>query len=110
MLSGAYDDPGPVLEIVVWHDGADWRAVVGGGEDDGIGLSVGEGTTLDLSSASPTLLCMGFMLRLFTAHEPLTDYRKERVWKTFGAQDLLTYSVNILDEGNLLRWAHMSLR
>jgi hypothetical protein len=33
----------------------------------------------------------------------LTDYRKELQYHTFSQEDLLNYSVNIYDEGNLVR-------
>jgi hypothetical protein len=34
-LKSSYDDLGPVLEVVVFHDGNDWRAVVAGAEGEG---------------------------------------------------------------------------
>lgn len=86
----AWSDPGPVLEAVVFHDGTHWRAVVGGAEGDVAEAAQGEpaavrATTLDLR-AQPTL----------------TDFRTERQWARFGERDLLSYTVNILNDGALL--------
>lgn len=86
----AWDDPGPILEAVVFHDGTHWRAVVGGAEGDVMDTALGEpasvrASTLDLR-AQPTL----------------TDFRLERQWARFGERDLLSYTVNILKEGELL--------
>lgn len=85
-----YQDLGPVLEAVVFHDGTHWRAVVGGGEGDvhdpALGVpSAATASTLDLR-----------------ARPALTDFRTEREWAYFGERDLLTYTVNILDDGALL--------
>ncbi|KAL4400900.1 serine-type endopeptidase [Malassezia pachydermatis] len=85
-----WHDPGPILDAVVFHDGTHWRAVVGGGEGDVTSPTEGESsslyaTTLDLR-----------------AHKRLTDYRVEREWSYFGDMDLLTYTVNILQDGGLL--------
>ncbi|KAI8884711.1 hypothetical protein K501DRAFT_247452 [Backusella circina FSU 941] len=68
-----YEDPGVILDCVVFHDGKDWRAVVDVNEDG------------DLSEQP----C-------------LTDYRKELKYHTFGKADLLNFSVNIYDNGNIL--------
>lgn len=84
----AYEDPGPVLEAVVFHDGEHWRAAVGGAEgdvaDSAAGMPAATGV-VDLREAPL-----------------LTDYRIERQWAVFGATDLLTYTVNILDDGAML--------
>ncbi|WFC97777.1 tripeptidyl-peptidase II [Malassezia yamatoensis] len=95
-LQKAWKDAGPLLETVVFHDGNDWRAVVAGGEGESVDSSHGEPASvradrLDLRSL-----------------KPMTDFRKERQWAYFGSMDLLTYTVNILDDGNLLSLVTLS--
>lgn len=93
-LGTTYQDPGPLLECVVFHDGKDWRAVIGGGE----------GVPHDASQGWPDTqlaLLADSTLDLRT-EVPMTDYKREGQHGRFGSQDLLTFSVNILNEGNLL--------
>ena len=66
-------DPGPLYDCVVWHDGDVWRAAVDTDED------------ADLSDELA-----------------MTDFRLERQHSTFGSESLLTFSVNVYDEGNTL--------
>lgn len=72
-LAEDYKDPGPIYDCVVFHDGTRWRAVVDVDEDG------------DLAE-----------------HEPMTDFRHERQWSTFGEEDRLNFSVNIYDGGRVL--------
>ncbi|PKI84840.1 tripeptidyl-peptidase II [Malassezia vespertilionis] len=95
-LQKSWHDPGPVIEAVVFHDGSNWRAAVGGAEGDVHDPSAGEpvaqrANIVDLR-ASPCL----------------TDFRTEREWASFGTMDLLTYTVNILDDGKLLSLVTLS--
>eukprot|EP00906_Rhabdomonas_costata_P003031 RCo004689 len=71
-LMAAYDDPGPVYDCVVFHDGNVWRAAIDFEE------------TGNLSEAPL-----------------LTDFSMEKGFGTVPSM-LLSYSVNIYDEGNLL--------
>ncbi|SPO40259.1 related to Tripeptidyl-peptidase II [Pseudozyma flocculosa] len=93
-LAASYKDEGPLLEAVVFHDGQHWRAVVGGAEGDAHDPSKGQPAEL-LRPLSESILDL-------SAHRPMTDFRIEHQWETFGSQDLLTYSVNIVDGGNTL--------
>ena len=68
-----YDDPGPVLDCVVFHDGDSWQAVIDTNEDG------------DLRDETV-----------------LTDYRAERCYASFGSASQLNFSVNIFEEGQLL--------
>lgn len=72
-LQKNYDDPGPIFDCVVFHDGERWQAVVDTDEDG------------DLAE-----------------EKLLTNYRDGRQYATFGEEDLLNFSVNIYDQGNLL--------
>ncbi|KAI9495709.1 hypothetical protein BDB00DRAFT_870251 [Zychaea mexicana] len=72
-LIKSYDDPGVILDCVVFFDGQDWRAVI----------DVNESGDL-------------------RGQPCLTDYRKELKYHTFGKADLLNFSVNIYEDGNLL--------
>ncbi len=72
-LQDAYDDPGPIFDCVVFHDGQVWRAVIDADEDGDL-----------------------------VEEEAMTNYRLERQWSTFGDEDLLNYAVNIYADGNLL--------
>ncbi|KAN0063578.1 hypothetical protein ACQY0O_004026 [Thecaphora frezii] len=93
-LASSYKDEGPLLEAVVFHDGKHWRAVVGGAEGDAHDPSKGQPADL-LAPLSDTVLDL-------SQHRPMTDFREEHHWEAFGSQDLLTYSVNIVDNGNTL--------
>ena len=68
-----YEDPGPVYDCVVFHDGETWRAVVDTDEDG------------DLQE-----------------EKLLTNFRDEREFATFGNGLLMNFAVNIYDDGNLL--------
>ncbi len=72
-LQEKFDDPGPVFDCVVFHDGQVWRAV------------------LDLNENGD-----------LADEKALTDYRRELKYGTFSELDLLNYAVNIYDEGRLL--------
>ncbi|WFD19469.1 tripeptidyl-peptidase II [Malassezia caprae] len=86
----AWCDPGPILEAVVFHDGTHWRAVVGGAEGDVADAALGEPAAVRAAALD------------LRARPPLTDFRIERQWARFGERDLLSYTVNILNDGALL--------
>lgn len=93
-FASSYQDQGPLIEVIVFHNGKNWYAVVGGGEGD----------THDSASGQPTdvLRPLGEQTLDLTNVEPITDFRIDHQWQSFGQQDLLTYTVNIEDDGNLL--------
>lgn len=68
-----YDDPGPIYECVVFHDGEKWRAAIDTDEDG------------DLADESL-----------------LTNFRDERQFASFGEEVQLNFSVNIYEDGDRL--------
>ncbi|CEG66665.1 hypothetical protein RMATCC62417_03204 [Rhizopus microsporus] len=72
-LDKNYEDPGPILDCVVFFDGKDWRAVI------------------DLNESGD-----------LRGQPCLTHYRKELQYHTFGKADLLNFSVNIYSNGDVL--------
>jgi tripeptidyl-peptidase-2 len=72
-LDDAFEDPGPVFDCVVFHDGEVWRAVLDTNENG------------DLSDETV-----------------LANFRLEHRYATFSNEDLLNFTVNIFNEGNLL--------
>jgi tripeptidyl-peptidase-2 len=72
-VGGTFEDPGPLFDCVVFHDGGVWRAVVDTDEDGDLGEEA-----------------------------VLTNYRTERRHGTFGGEELLNFAVNIYREGKLL--------
>lgn len=72
-LDKSYEDPGPVFDCVVFHDGSAWQAVVDTDEDGDLGEEA-----------------------------ILTNYRVCRRHATFGRQALLNFALNIYEDGNLL--------
>tara|TARA_Y100000589_G_scaffold37996_2_gene31777 strand:- start:12671 stop:16534 length:3864 start_codon:yes stop_codon:yes gene_type:complete len=72
-LAKGYDDPGPMYDCIVFHDGTNWRGVVDRDEDG-----------------------------MFDDEDLLEDYSIEHRWSTFGDTDLLNYAINIYEDGDLL--------
>ncbi len=68
-----YEDPGPVYDCVVYHDGDNWRAAIDTDEDGD-----------------------------FSDEKSLTDYHRERQFGSFGKQAHAQFAVNIYEDGNLL--------
>lgn len=94
-LHSDYDDPGPILEAVVYYDGKHFRAVVGGGEGEPHDAALG----LPDYSLQPNLAAEEATVDLSACDTGLTDFRTEREWRFFGSMDRLSYSVNILTDG-----------
>ncbi|RCV07666.1 hypothetical protein SETIT_1G263600v2 [Setaria italica] len=74
-----YDDKGPVIDIVAWHDGDVWRVAV-------------DTQTLEGKNN-------GGKLADFV---PLTNYRLERKYAIFSKLDACSFVANIYDDGNLV--------
>lgn len=72
-MQDGFDDPGPVFDCVVFHDGLTWRVAIDTNENSDLG-----------------------------DEKLLTNYRQERQYATFSDIDMLNFAVNIFEEGNLL--------
>ncbi|CAI5726897.1 unnamed protein product [Hyaloperonospora brassicae] len=68
-----FDDPGPIYDAVVFHDGKSWRAAI-------------DTTETGNFAGVPTM----------------TNYREEREFATFSAESQLNYVLNIYDDGKTL--------
>ncbi|KAK4796287.1 hypothetical protein SAY86_028613 [Trapa natans] len=75
----SYNDKGPIIDAVVWHDGEVWRVA------------------LDTQSIEDDPDC-----GKLADFEPLTNFRIERKYGMFSKLDACTFVVNIFDEGNVL--------
>ncbi|KAK8710528.1 hypothetical protein V6N13_145848 [Hibiscus sabdariffa] len=75
----SYDDKGPVIDAVVWHDGQLWRVA------------------LDTQSLHDDPEC-----GKLADFVPLTNYRTEHKYGIFSKLDACTFVVNVYDEGNIL--------
>jgi tripeptidyl-peptidase II len=71
-LSKGYDDTGPVLDCVVYFDGENWNSIIGFYEDD------------------------------FEKLKVMKDYKINYDVSDFGKKDLMNYTVNIYENGNIL--------
>jgi tripeptidyl-peptidase-2 len=71
------EDPGPVFDVLAWHDGSRWKAVVDTTESG------------DLAQA-----------------RPMSDFKVAQEWGTFGPGGpdswLLNYALNIYSDGNIV--------
>lgn len=71
---------GPLLQCVVWHDGSHWRAAID--TSDMYDQGSDKGRLADF--------------------KPLTNYKTERQYGTFSAQDGCNFVCNIYEEGDVL--------
>nr|NP_594951.1 tripeptidyl-peptidase II Tpp2 [Schizosaccharomyces pombe]Q9UT05.1 RecName: Full=Tripeptidyl-peptidase 2 homolog; Short=TPP-2; AltName: Full=Multicorn protease [Schizosaccharomyces pombe 972h-]CAB55179.1 tripeptidyl-peptidase II Tpp2 [Schizosaccharomyces pombe] len=71
-LAEKFDNPGPLYDVVVFHDGEHWRVVIDSDQTGDIYL-----------------------------HKPLADFNVAQEWSTFGSLDLLSYGVHVYDNGNI---------
>ncbi|XP_047082269.1 tripeptidyl-peptidase 2-like isoform X1 [Lolium rigidum] len=74
-----YDDKGPVIDVVVWHDGDVWRVAV---DTQGLECNKDCGKLADFV--------------------PLTNYRIERKFGIFSKLDACSFVANVYDDGNLV--------
>lgn len=83
-LDEGFEDTGPVLDAVVWHDGMHWRAALDTQDLKGDWESVGDqsGKLADF--------------------QPMTNYRIERQYGTFSRLDACNYVLNIYNDGAIL--------
>ncbi|KAF7813180.1 tripeptidyl-peptidase 2-like isoform X1 [Senna tora] len=77
--SESYDDKGPVIDAVVWHDGEVWRVA------------------LDTQSLEDDPDC-GKLANF----APLTNYRTERKYGVFSKLDACSFVANVYNDGNVL--------
>ncbi|XP_027359339.1 tripeptidyl-peptidase 2-like isoform X3 [Abrus precatorius] len=77
--SESYDDKGPAIDAVVWHDGEVWRVAL---------------DTQSLEDDSNSGKLANFM--------PLTNYRIEKKYGVFSKLDACTFVVNVYNDGNVL--------
>ncbi|KAL8557152.1 hypothetical protein ACS0TY_004563 [Phlomoides rotata] len=75
----SYDDKGPIIDAVVWHDGEVWRAA------------------LDTQNLEDNLGC-----GKLADFVPLTNYRIERKYGLFSKLDACTCVLNVYSNGNIL--------
>uniref|UniRef100_A0A0D9VJ70 Tripeptidyl-peptidase 2 n=1 Tax=Leersia perrieri TaxID=77586 RepID=A0A0D9VJ70_9ORYZ len=74
-----YDDRGPVIDVVAWHDGDVWRVAV---DTQGLEGNKNCGKLADFV--------------------PLTNYRLEQKFGIFSKLDACSFVANIYDDGNLV--------
>ncbi|PRW39066.1 Tripeptidyl-peptidase 2 isoform A [Chlorella sorokiniana] len=79
-LDEKYEDLGPMLDCVVWHDGEAWQAALD--TSDMYEPGSGDGALADFT--------------------PMTNYRAKRQWGTFSAEDACNFALNIYDNGDIL--------
>jgi len=79
-LTEGYEDEGPMIHCVVWHDGSVWRAAIDTRE----------------------LYTEGSGKGLLADFEPLTNFKDERRYGTFSALDANNFCCNIYQGGDVL--------
>lgn len=79
-LDEKYEDLGPMIDCVVWHDGTQWLAALD--TSDMTEAGSGEGLLADFA--------------------PMTNYRLKHQWGTFSAEDACNFALNIYDNGDIL--------
>jgi len=83
-----YDDPGPVFDVVCWHEGQPASEDVGDNERE---RESGWWVMVDSTGTGD-----------FTDAKPLTHYYQQKEFATFSGVDLMNYTVNIYSQGQVV--------
>ncbi|GJP41683.1 hypothetical protein CLOM_g1324 [Closterium sp. NIES-68] len=107
-MQDSYEDMGPLIDAVVWHDGNTWRAAL---DTTDLYADANGHTAADADAAAGVTGAVGKeeagakpaavpgRLADFT---PMTNYRLERQHAMFSPMDACGFAVNIYDEGRVL--------
>lgn len=93
-LAKSYEDPGPLIDCVVWHDGTHWRAALDTTQLHEHANGNGNGNGNGEPGVSPKGALADF--------KPLTNYAIEHQYGTFSELDSCNFVLNILEGGRLL--------
>ncbi|KAE8227429.1 hypothetical protein CF326_g7568, partial [Tilletia indica] len=104
-------DPGPILELLTWHDGTHWRTVVGGADELRTVPSSDPASPPSVYDPSkgfegtPRASLLADEVIDLSGKKPMADFRIERHWEESDPVSLMTYSVNHLSTRTGLEFA-----
>ncbi|WIA14765.1 hypothetical protein OEZ85_003250 [Tetradesmus obliquus] len=99
----SYDDAGPVVDCVVWHDGSTWRVALDTSDMyPDYSSSSSSSDEKDAEQQQQQQQGCAKKQGLLADFTPLADFKQERQYGKFSGQDGCAYAVKVYDEGNTL--------
>ena len=95
------DDPGPLLDCLVFYDGQNYRAVVASDdwEESVNNNAINNNNNNNNKEKNDTNTSIAMDL---TSYQPLTSFAKERQYGTLGVLDQMNFAVQFYQDGNIL--------